>query len=59
MGGKTGVLDVLFWVIITAIIATLVRPGSKAGQAVTDMINAFAAVVGGATGAAWQQGGNG
>lgn len=56
---RVGWLDVLFWIVITAIIATLVRPGSKAGAAVTDMINAFAAVVAGATGAAWQQGGNG
>lgn len=56
---RVGVLDVLFYVVIVAIIATLARPGSKAGQAVVDMINAFAAVVSGATGAAWQKGSSG
>lgn len=48
---RVGITDVLFYVIVVAIIATLVRPGANAGQAVIDMIDAFAAVVGGATGA--------
>lgn len=48
------VLELLFWVIIAAIIATLVRPGNAAGQAAVDVVNAFAALVSGATGAAWQ-----
>lgn len=52
-----GILDLLFWVVVVAMIATLVRPGSNAGQAVIDMVNAFAAVVSGATGAFAQQGG--
>jgi hypothetical protein len=52
--GRVGFFDLLFYVIVVAIIATLARPGSKAGTAVVDMINAFAAVVSGATGSAWQ-----
>ncbi len=55
---RVGITDVLFYVVIVAIIATLVRPGSKAGTAVVDMIDAFAAVVGGATGAAWKNQGS-
>jgi hypothetical protein len=42
--------DLLFWVIVTAIIFSLVRPGSKAGAAVTAIVNAIAAVVGETTG---------
>ena len=53
---RVGITDVLFYIIIVAIIAPLVRPGSKAGQALVDVIDAFAAVVAGATGAN-QQGG--
>jgi hypothetical protein len=52
---RVGITDVLFYVVMVAIIATMVRPGSKAGQAVVDVVDAFAAVVSGATGAAWQQ----
>jgi hypothetical protein len=55
---RVGITDVLFYVVIVAIIATLVRPGSKAGTAVVDMIDAFAAVVGGATGSAWRKQGS-
>lgn len=55
---RVGITDVLFYIVVVAIIATLVRPGSKAGQAVVDVIDAFAAVVSGATGAAWQQQGS-
>jgi hypothetical protein len=56
---RVGIADLLFYVVVVAIIATLVRPGSKAGTAVVDMVNAFAAVVSGATGAAWKQGSSG
>lgn len=55
---RVGITDLLFYIVVVAVIATLVRPGSKAGQAVVDMIDAFAAVVAGATGAAWQQQGS-
>lgn len=58
MRPRTGFLDLLFYVIVVAIIATLVRPGSKAGTAVVDMVDAFAAVVSGATGAAWRKQGS-
>ena len=49
------ILEIIFWVIIAAIITVLVRPGASAGQAAIDVVNAFAALVSGATGAAWQQ----
>jgi hypothetical protein len=42
--------DVAFWVIITAIIASMVRPGSKAGTALAALVDALAAVIGEATG---------
>jgi len=54
-------LDILFWVIVLAIVYMLVRPSSKAGQALIAIANAFAAVTATATGAAAraaQQGGN-
>ena len=57
--GRIGITDLLFWIVVVAIIATIVRPGSKAGTAVVDLVNAFAAVVSGATGAAWQKGSSG
>lgn len=43
-------LTILFWVIMVAILMSLVRPGSVGGQAVVDMTDAFASVVGKATG---------
>lgn len=43
-------LDFLFWVVVVAIIFSLVRPGSKAGQAVVAVTDALASVVGLATG---------
>lgn len=43
-------LGFFFWLVIVAIVFSLVRPGSKAGQAVVDVTNGFAAVVGLATG---------
>lgn len=45
-----GIGDAIFWVIVVAIIFSLVRPGSKSGQAVVDVTDALAAVVGLATG---------
>jgi hypothetical protein len=42
--------DILFWMIIVAIVFSLVRPGSKAGAALVAVTDAFAAVVGLATG---------
>ena len=47
---KVSIWDVAFWIIITAIIASLVRPGSKAGDALTALTAALAAVIGEATG---------
>jgi hypothetical protein len=42
--------DIAFWIIVVAIVMSLVRPGSKGGQFVVDVTNAVAAVVGVATG---------
>lgn len=44
------VANLLFWIIVVAIIMSLTRPGSLGAQAVVDVTNAFAAVVGKATG---------
>lgn len=49
-------LDVLFWAIILAIVFVLVRPGSKAGEALKGLSTALIAVVGETTG--WTGGGN-
>lgn len=43
-------VSLLFYVIVVAILMSLVRPGSVGGQAVIDITDAFAAVVGKATG---------
>lgn len=43
-------LDVIFWVIILAIVMVLVRPGSKAGTAIEGMSTALIAIVGETTG---------
>ena len=51
-------LDVIFWVIILAIVMVLVRPGSKAGTAVKGMSTALIAVVGETTGWAGTGGGS-
>lgn len=45
-------LDILFWVLVLAIVTVTVRPGSKAGQAVAATAQALAAIIGTATGAA-------
>ena len=42
--------DLAFWIIVVAIIASVVRPGSKAGNALVAVTEALAAVVGEATG---------
>jgi hypothetical protein len=43
-------ITLIFWVIVVAILMSLTRPGSLGGQAVVDVTDAFAAVVGTATG---------
>lgn len=43
-------LDVVFWVIMLAIVFVLVRPGSKAGTAITGLSTALIAIVGDTTG---------
>jgi hypothetical protein len=48
-------LDVLFWGIMLAIVFVLVRPGSKAGAAITGMSTALVALIGDTTG--WTGGG--
>lgn len=43
-------LDVIFWVIMLAIVFVLVRPGSKAGTAITGLSTALIAIIGDTTG---------
>jgi hypothetical protein len=43
-------LDVLFWLIMVAILFVLVRPGSKAGTAIAGLSSALIAIVGETTG---------
>lgn len=43
-------LDVVFWAIMLAIVLVLVRPGSKAGDAVKGISTALIAIVGETTG---------
>lgn len=50
MTGKFTLLDVFFWLIIFAIVFSLVRPGSKAGTALVGVTDGLAAVIGTATG---------
>lgn len=45
-----GLGDVIFYVIIVAIVFSLVRPGSKAGAALVAVTKATADVIGWATG---------
>lgn len=42
--------SVFFWVIVAAIIYSLVRPGSRANQALTTITDALVAIIGTATG---------
>jgi hypothetical protein len=42
--------DLLYWVIVVAIIYSLVRPGSPAGKAMTTIADAAVDVIGTATG---------
>lgn len=42
--------DIAFWVVIVAVVMSLVRPGSKGAQFVVAATAAIAAVVGTATG---------
>lgn len=42
--------DVVFWAVMVAILASVVRPGSKASGALTAMTDALAGLVGEATG---------
>lgn len=46
---KDIVWDFVVGVVIIAIVFTLVRPGSPAGQAITDVTNAVAGMIGTAT----------
>ena len=50
-------LDLLFWVIMLAILLVLVRPGSKAGAAIQGLSTALIGVVGETTG--WTGSGSG
>lgn len=47
---KVSAWDLLFWIIVVAIVASVVRPGSKAASAIAAITDAVAAVVGEATG---------
>lgn len=42
--------DIAFWVIVVAIITSLVRPGAQGGKFVVAVTNALAGLVGTATG---------
>lgn len=42
--------DLLFWIVMVALLASVVRPGSKAGDALVALTDALAAVIGEATG---------
>jgi hypothetical protein len=42
--------DIAFWVVVVAIVTSLVRPGARGGQFVVAVTDALAAVVGTATG---------
>jgi hypothetical protein len=48
--GNIRPLDVLFYVIMLAIVYVFVRPGSKAGEAVKGLSTALIAIVGETTG---------
>jgi hypothetical protein len=43
--------EILFWVLVVAIVYMLVRPGSTAGPALITLLDAFAAILAAATGA--------
>jgi len=47
---RYGVLDVIFWLILLAIVFSLVRPQSKGAQALITITDGLAAVIGTATG---------
>jgi dolichol kinase len=47
---RYGVLDVIFWLILLAIVFSLVRPKSKGAQALITITDGLAAVIGTATG---------
>ena len=47
---RVGIWDLLFWIVMVACLASVVRPGSKAGTALVALMDALAAVVGEATG---------
>jgi dolichol kinase len=48
--GPFTIASAVFWVIILALIFSLVRPGSKAGTALVVVTDALAAVIGQVTG---------
>jgi hypothetical protein len=47
---RVGLWDLIYFVIIVAILFSLVRPGSKAGKAIVALTDATAVTVGVATG---------
>jgi hypothetical protein len=49
-GGKFGLADMVFWLLIVAIVFSLVRPGSKGATALISVTDGLAAVIGSATG---------
>lgn len=56
-GRRIGPLDIIFYVVVVALVFMMVRPGSKAGTALIAVTNALAAVIGTATGAEARGGG--
>lgn len=49
-GGKFTLGDMIFWLLIVAIVFSLVRPGSKGAAALISITDGLAAVIGTATG---------
>jgi hypothetical protein len=47
---RVGIWDLLFFIIIVAILFSLVRPGSRSGEAIVVLTDALAVTVGLATG---------
>jgi dolichol kinase len=51
LGPVGGLSGLFFWLVVIAIIFTLVRPASRAGQALVALTDAIAGIIGAATGA--------
>lgn len=54
-GGRLSVWDAVFWLLMVAIVFSLVRPGSKAGAALGALTDALTAVIGTTTGYAYSK----